>query len=146
MNCKNCGKEISEIARFCKHCGVNLASNVIQPGAAPASQPATDRKIEQKGPPATSLTTEMFSQQEDRRKEEPIPVQRPPVVNKPRINVVYLREDRDNGNTWVVYKAPSKAVAMSFLSKNTIDRPSYYVIVETPEGNFGKDIHGIYQE
>jgi hypothetical protein len=35
---------------------------------------------------------------------------------------------------------------MSFLSKLVIDRPYYYVIVETPEGNFGRDRDGFFQE
>lgn len=69
-----------------------------------------------------------------------------PEVGPPRKKVVFLREDRDNDNVWVVYKAPTKTTAMTFLSRQRIDRPSYYVVVETPEGNFGKDNNGIYQE
>ncbi len=74
-----------------------------------------------------------------------------PIVNKPismesRRNVVFIREDRDNCNVWHIYKAPSKVHAMSYLSKITVDKPSYFVVVETPEGNFGRDKDGIYQE
>jgi hypothetical protein len=35
---------------------------------------------------------------------------------------------------------------MDFLSQQDIDKPLYYVVVETPEGNFGKDKDGFYQE
>lgn len=70
-------------------------------------------------------------------KEKSTPVQK----------VEFLRHDKDNNkNVWMVYKASSKTDAMAFLSKQVVDRPSYYIIVETPEGNFGRDIDGIYQE
>ena len=67
-------------------------------------------------------------------------------VTNRKSNVVYIREDKDNNNIWVIYKAPSKTDAMSFLSKQTITQPCYYVVVETPEGNFGRDKDGFYQE
>jgi hypothetical protein len=74
------------------------------------------------------------------------PVHKQPVINENYRNVVFLREDRDNTNIWVVYKAPSKVEAMAFLSKQAIDRPSFFIVVETPQGNFGRDKDGIYQE
>ena len=73
-----------------------------------------------------------------------IPIQ--PIISENRKKVIFLREDKDDKNIWVVYKAPTKVDAMAFLSKITIEKPSYYVIVETPEGNFGRDKDGFYQE
>jgi uncharacterized membrane protein YhaH (DUF805 family) len=61
-------------------------------------------------------------------------------------NVTFVREDRDSTTVWIVYKAPCKADAMAFLSRRQIDHPLYYVVVETPEGNFGRDKDGFYQE
>ncbi|MCL2152443.1 MAG: zinc-ribbon domain-containing protein [Oscillospiraceae bacterium] len=61
-------------------------------------------------------------------------------------NVKYVREDRTSGGTYVTYSAPNKADAIAFLSAQSITRQSYYVVVDTPEGSFGKDIQGIYQE
>jgi uncharacterized membrane protein YhaH (DUF805 family) len=61
-------------------------------------------------------------------------------------NVTFIREDRDANSVWVVYKAPCKADAMAFLSQQQIVRPLYYVVVETSEGNFGRDKDGFYQE
>jgi uncharacterized membrane protein YhaH (DUF805 family) len=61
-------------------------------------------------------------------------------------NVTFIREDRDAKSVWVVYKAPCKADAMAFLSLQQIVHPLYYVVVETPEGNFGRDKDGFYQE
>jgi hypothetical protein len=65
--------------------------------------------------------------------------------------VVFVREDRRMGNfgviyTYRTYKAPNKASAMAFLEKNPVTRQYYYIVVETPEGNYGRDIQGIYQE
>ena len=60
--------------------------------------------------------------------------------------VVFVREDRNDLGTFLTYKGPSKADAMAFLSEQSITQPSYYVVVETPDGNYGKDIQGFYQE
>ena len=46
--------------------------------------------------------------------------------------------------TYEVYKAKSKQQALAFLKTKTVDREYYYIEVETPEGNFGRDINGIY--
>lgn len=50
--------------------------------------------------------------------------------------------------TYEMYSADSKAAAMRFLERiptSQIPR-QYYVVVETPEGNFGKDVDGVYEE
>lgn len=61
-------------------------------------------------------------------------------------NVTFLRENRNQGSIWRVYKAQNKADALAFLSQQQITRALYYVVVETPEGNFGRDIDGFYKE
>lgn len=48
--------------------------------------------------------------------------------------------------TYHIYKAPDEASAKAFLQENPVNRVHYYVIVETPEGNWGRDIDGIYKE
>lgn len=58
----------------------------------------------------------------------------------------YIRTDHKGNNTYEVHKAPSKSVAMDFLKNKSVTKGLYYIIVETPEGNWGKDINGIYQE
>ena len=60
--------------------------------------------------------------------------------------VVFVREDRTDLGTFLTYKGPSKSDAMAFLSEQSITQPSYYIVVETPDGNFGKDIQGFYVE
>ena len=69
-----------------------------------------------------------------------------PAVDRTHRNVEFLREDKDENNIWMVYKSTSKTEAMKFLSQQTINRPSYFIVVETPDGNFGRDKDGFYQE
>ncbi|MBN1777733.1 MAG: hypothetical protein JW811_06380 [Clostridiales bacterium] len=47
---------------------------------------------------------------------------------------------------YMVYTAPNKASAMAFLENETVSQHHYYIVVETPEGAFGRDIDGIYEE
>ncbi len=60
--------------------------------------------------------------------------------------VKFLREDRANGATYRTYRGGSKADALAFLAEQNVTQREYYLVVETPEGNFGKDIQGFYQE
>jgi len=45
-----------------------------------------------------------------------------------------------------VYKGSNKASAMAFLEKNPVNKELYYIVVETHEGNFCRDMMGFYQE
>ena len=45
-----------------------------------------------------------------------------------------------------IHRAPDAACAKAFLQQNPVTKPLYYIVVETPEGNFGRDAHGIYKE
>lgn len=53
-----------------------------------------------------------------------------------------------NGNVYEVYKSDRRATAMSFLNAIPTSAlpPLHYVIVETPEGNVGKDVKGTFDE
>jgi hypothetical protein len=48
--------------------------------------------------------------------------------------------------TYEIYRGPDAATAQSFLSTKKVTQPRYYIIVETPQGNYGRDIDGIYRE
>lgn len=48
--------------------------------------------------------------------------------------------------TYEVYKADSKTAALSFLEQKKVSQEYYYLIVETPEGNWGKDRMGMFEE
>ena len=45
-----------------------------------------------------------------------------------------------------IYKAPTGEAARAFLEGKTVSERLHYLVVETPEGDWGKDITGIYKE
>jgi len=47
---------------------------------------------------------------------------------------------------YVLFSGPDRESAMAFLRKVSVPAPGEYVIVETPEGHWGKDCRGIYRE
>lgn len=44
------------------------------------------------------------------------------------------------------YKAPNRDAALAFLKANPVDKPLYYLVVHTPEGAFGRDKDGIFDQ
>ncbi|MBR0406196.1 MAG: hypothetical protein IJI68_13500 [Eggerthellaceae bacterium] len=52
----------------------------------------------------------------------------------------------DGKSVYEVYTGPDQASAMAFLKDKPVSKKLYFIVVETPEGNFGRDIMGIYQE
>lgn len=66
-------------------------------------------------------------------------------TSKPE-NVKFVRNEQMGSNRYKIYAVHSKEAAMEFLQKNPVSEPLFYFIVETPVGNFGRDINGVYQE
>ena len=64
--------------------------------------------------------------------------------------VVFVREDHNqiSGVTMIyrIYNGPDADSAKAFLKENPVTRQYYYIIVETPEGNYCCDINGMYKE
>ena len=60
-------------------------------------------------------------------------------------NVVFVEEVIKGKYTYFVYKAASKKDALVFLDTKTVSQPLHYIVVYTPEGNFGKDKDGGYE-
>ena len=64
--------------------------------------------------------------------------------------VKFVREDRQEryGTTMIyrIYKGPDMVSAQAFLKENPVTRQYHYIVVETPEGNYCRDIQGIYKE
>jgi hypothetical protein len=60
--------------------------------------------------------------------------------------VHFVREDGDSTATWRVHSAPNKADAMAFLEQHPVTKALHYIVVETPEGIYGRDKDGFYQE
>jgi hypothetical protein len=49
-------------------------------------------------------------------------------------------------NTYEEWTAPSARAAKEYLNTRTITERKYYLVVETPDGNWGKDVSGVYKE
>jgi hypothetical protein len=58
----------------------------------------------------------------------------------------FLRKEKNGGSTYEVYQASDPETAKAFLATKRVDKPQYYIIVETSEGNWGIDVKGIYLE
>ena len=48
--------------------------------------------------------------------------------------------------SYEVYRAKTAQDAREFLDRKPVAKPLHYLVVETPEGNWGKDINGMYKE
>lgn len=48
--------------------------------------------------------------------------------------------------TYEMYQAKTAQEAKEFLATKVVAQPLYYVVVETPEGNWAKDIDGMHKE
>lgn len=61
-------------------------------------------------------------------------------------SVVYQTTDYNGPNTYEIFSGPNAETAKEFLKTKTVTESLYYIVVETPEGNYGKDKGGIYKE
>ena len=79
---------------------------------------------------------------------EPEKTTKAPCVSKGNANkVVFSREEEARGQfKYKIYKAQNKDDAIAFLSLQKVTKKMFYIVVETPEGNFGRDVDGIYEE
>jgi hypothetical protein len=64
--------------------------------------------------------------------------------------VVFVREESKQGmmgETAVhrIYKGPDAASAQAFLKQNPVTKNFYYIVVETPDGKYCRDIQGFYK-
>jgi hypothetical protein len=48
--------------------------------------------------------------------------------------------------TYEVYQGRDAESAKTFLQKKRVDGENYYILIETPEGNWGMDIKGLFLE
>jgi hypothetical protein len=48
--------------------------------------------------------------------------------------------------SYEVYRAKTAEEARQFLEKKNVTEGHFYLVVETPEGNWGKDVNGMYKE
>jgi len=58
----------------------------------------------------------------------------------------FIRKEREGNNTYEIYKGKDAESARAFLLTKRVDKKLYYIVVETPEGNWGMDVQGLYLE
>ncbi len=62
----------------------------------------------------------------------------------------FVRKERKEGTggeaTYEIFKGRDAESAKAFLLTKRIDKKLYYIIVETPEGNWGMDVEGLFLE
>jgi ssDNA-binding Zn-finger/Zn-ribbon topoisomerase 1 len=64
------------------------------------------------------------------------------VIHQP----LYIRTDKSQSGTYEVYSCTDAESAKTFLEKKKVEKELYYIVVETPQGNWGLDIKGLYLE
>jgi len=67
-------------------------------------------------------------------------------ANKQEENVKLKEKMVKEGCTYEVYTANNENEAISFLRKRPVTKRLYYIVVETPVGNWGMDTDGIFRE
>lgn len=60
--------------------------------------------------------------------------------------VKFKEKIKIKNNIYEVYTARNKQDAHEFLQNKPVSKSLYYIVVETPDGTWGKDIAGLYQE
>lgn len=97
---------------------------------------------------------ESFAKHGGRKKNDLEPpkqaASRPKATSGDAGKVVFVREDREPRHgqtmTYRIHKGPDAASAKAFLENNPVSKQFYYIVVETPEGSYCRDIQGVYKE
>jgi hypothetical protein len=109
------------------------------------------------------LTHELWEQARDsfakhggNRKNDLEPEKRAPSSPKTEVGqpdkVAFVREERKASqlgtgtSVYRIYNGPDAASAKAFLDQHPVTQQLYYLVVETPEGNYCRDIEGFYKE
>jgi len=88
------------------------------------------------------------------RKNDQEPEERASTTSESEIaepdEVIFVREDHkqvmEEDTVYRIHKGPDAASAKAFFEQNPVDRKFYHIVIETPEGNYCRDIQGIYKE
>ena len=78
--------------------------------------------------------------------EETIVVEEAPAAAEETIVFLENANGDDGVSTYEIYKGPDKASAIEFLRTKPAPEAGHYIVVDTPEGSFGRDSEGFYQE
>lgn len=60
--------------------------------------------------------------------------------------VTFVRTEKKGQFTYHIYSGPGKEEALAYLKTLSLPKKLEYHIVETPNGNFGRDVTGMFEE
>ncbi len=113
---------------FCDECGQKLPTTI---NFCPyCGNKLPDRKKAAEIPPVNNLPASP--------KPSPAPQTKPVLTS--------LGISRNDPYTYEYYRANSAEEAKRFLDQTEVTKPLYYVVVETPQGNWGRDKDGMFLE
>ena len=98
-----------------------------------------------------SFTKHGGNRKNDLEPEKRAPSQQRAEVGQPD-KVAFVREERKPSgmgtgtSVYRVYNGPDAASAKAFLDQHPVTQQLHYLVVETPEGNYCRDIEGFYKE
>ncbi len=96
-----------------------------------------------------SFTKHGGTRKNDQEPEKPRAAAPPRKAAQPE-NIVFLREEPKHGMggtaIYRIHKGTDKESALAFLKQNPVTQQLLYLVVETPDGNYCRDIQGIYKE
>lgn len=63
------------------------------------------------------------------------------------VQFLYIKHSMAMGQvvTYLFFRSNDAETARVFLENNPVTKPLYYLIVETSDGVFGRDVEGIYE-
>ena len=56
----------------------------------------------------------------------------------------FIRKQRQDDCIYEIYEGTNAESAKEFLISKEVEKPKYYIVVKTPEGNWGMDVDGLY--
>lgn len=77
---------------------------------------------------------------EKKKEESKMECRKPKFIRKER------RSTPNGDSTYETYMGTDAESARTFLMTKRVDEKQYYIVVETPEGNWGMDVEGLYLE
>jgi ssDNA-binding Zn-finger/Zn-ribbon topoisomerase 1 len=94
---------------------------------------------------------DVFEKHRGRRKNDQEPekqaVTKTTKVKELTNKVKFVRKYTErNGSYYEIHKCDDTELAKDFLMTKSVNKQQYYIVVETPMGNWGMDIKGLYKE
>ena len=59
--------------------------------------------------------------------------------------VTFVRTEQRGKSRYHIHRGPGKEAALAYLKALPLPKKREYHVVETPEGNFGRDVRGMYK-